>query len=99
MRRKITVTIEGDLSLAQAVAEGIAMDIKPKSATKWQGSKMIEITPPLIQVVSIVKGPFLAKYTVTTKINGIEKKYEERSKSSDVFSVEKKEYLPSEFKL
>ena len=99
MKKKVTITIEGDLTLTQAIAEGIAMDIKPKSDTKWEGSKIIDISGPFIEVRSIIKGPYLTKVSVTTKINGKEKQYDTYSKSSNMFSYDGRDYIFSDFNL
>lgn len=99
MRKKVTITIEGGLALAQSIVEGISMDIKPKSGNKWSGSKMIEFSPPFIEMRCVIKGPELAKAEVKTKINGIEKSFTTYSKSSRMFTYDGRDYIPSDFNL
>lgn len=99
MKKKVMITIEGDLTLAQAIAEGIAMDIKPKSDTKWEGSKMIDIVGPFVEIRSIIKGPYLTKVLITIKINGKENKYESYSKNSHMFSYDGRDYTLSDFNM
>lgn len=98
MPQKVSITIEGDLSLATAVVEGQQLDLKPISNQKWQGSKNVDIDD-LIEVRWFVKGPYLAKYTVTTGINNQSKSWTGHVRYNDRLTNDGVDYLPSDFGL
>ncbi|MEM6844639.1 MAG: hypothetical protein AAF632_20650 [Bacteroidota bacterium] len=99
MRKLITVTITGDITFANAIIEGDGFRLLPVDGNQWKGKHFVNIEAPLVEIRSIVKGAYLAKYKVVTTINGIPQDYDGLVKSSDRFTYAGKDFLLSDFNI